>query len=397
MSRVLLFSFSLLYFVQGAAVAYFTNLQKPYLRSLGIPLESVGLLTSLLLLPFVMKVFFGWWSDRRSRTKHGGRKPFMVAGLILAAVCFLLCALIPPERNFFLFSSLMILASTGISLFDAATDGLAIDSTPESSYSKVQAYMVGGRASGVIVLSLVFGFLSQSIGFKPVFLVLGLLPIVPLLALRAVKESESILGTAPPRFAMSDVVQTSFVLFALYGALYPLASFGIDGIMTLFLSEDYGVNHSGLGVYGSLRGVGAILGAAALAIAMRTCPKWLTAGLGLAMVGLVGIFMEGLVLRLGVQSMALVWGAVWGFQETCFFALAMGFTGKVSPAFVFAILMAVSNLGNAFAESLSAFLVGQAGFTGAFPILGLLVVLPTIPLYYCLRAVHRTGSILRGP
>ncbi|NJM09943.1 MAG: hypothetical protein HC883_03370, partial [Bdellovibrionaceae bacterium] len=54
MWRKLLF-FCLLYFIQGAALAYVINFQKPYLAGQGIPKETIGLFTSLLLIPFIAK------------------------------------------------------------------------------------------------------------------------------------------------------------------------------------------------------------------------------------------------------------------------------------------------------------------------------------------------------
>jgi hypothetical protein len=44
--------FGMLYFVQGSALAYFCNFQKPYLYSLNVGPDVIGLLTSILLLTF---------------------------------------------------------------------------------------------------------------------------------------------------------------------------------------------------------------------------------------------------------------------------------------------------------------------------------------------------------
>jgi hypothetical protein len=43
--------FGLLYFVQGSALAYFRNFQKPYLDRFNIDADLIGLLTSILLVP----------------------------------------------------------------------------------------------------------------------------------------------------------------------------------------------------------------------------------------------------------------------------------------------------------------------------------------------------------
>ena len=56
--------FASLYFVQGAAFAYAVNFQKPYLTGRGLDMGTVGFLTSVLLLPFILKIFLGMLSDR---------------------------------------------------------------------------------------------------------------------------------------------------------------------------------------------------------------------------------------------------------------------------------------------------------------------------------------------
>lgn len=69
--------FALLYFIQGAAYAYVVNFQKPYLFTQGISTESIGLFTSSLLAPFILKIFLGMLSDRVPFGRYGGRKPYM--------------------------------------------------------------------------------------------------------------------------------------------------------------------------------------------------------------------------------------------------------------------------------------------------------------------------------
>jgi PAT family beta-lactamase induction signal transducer AmpG len=80
--------FALMYFVQGAALAYFRGFQKPYLGSLNIDADVIGLLTSILLLPFILKIFIGMVSDRVNLFGVGHRKPYMMLGLLLAVLAF---------------------------------------------------------------------------------------------------------------------------------------------------------------------------------------------------------------------------------------------------------------------------------------------------------------------
>lgn len=78
--------FGLLYFVQGSALAYFRNFQKPYLHSLNVAPDVIGLLASILLLPFILKIFIGMLSDKVSLFRLGHRQPYIILGLLLAAL-----------------------------------------------------------------------------------------------------------------------------------------------------------------------------------------------------------------------------------------------------------------------------------------------------------------------
>lgn len=122
--------FGMLYFVQGTAVAYFRNSQKPYLRGLGVDADIIGLLTTILLLPFVFKIFIGLPSDRVNLAGWGHRRPYIVAGLLLAAIAFFAAGFAKPDHNLVLFSVMIVLGSFAVTLFDSTADGLAIDITP---------------------------------------------------------------------------------------------------------------------------------------------------------------------------------------------------------------------------------------------------------------------------
>ena len=69
--------FASLYVVQGVGLAYFRNFQKPYLNDLGVNPDVIGLLTLILQVPFVLKIFIGMVSDRVNLFGMGHRKPYI--------------------------------------------------------------------------------------------------------------------------------------------------------------------------------------------------------------------------------------------------------------------------------------------------------------------------------
>ena len=81
--------------------------------------------------------------------------------------------------------------------------------------------------------------------------------------------------------------------------------------------------------------------------------------------------------------MGIVWGIAWGFQETLFVALAMDLSDARIAASMFAIMMALSNVGTAIGEGVATGLTDDIGFAAIFWLLaGLNVVV--VPILWAL-------------
>jgi len=376
--------FSLLYFVQGAAMAYFANFQKVYLVGLGIPISAVALLTSLLLLPFVLKIFFGIMSDRFYFGSWGNRKPFMAAGLILAMVGFMLCSINLPNKNFLLFSIFIIIASTGIALFDAATDGYAIDISDPQDYGLIQSFMVGGRALGVILLSLVFGKITASLDYKYVYLILAVLILAPLLWVIVMKvPSRTLIKNEPFSWLeLKPLMNFGFLIFCGYAILYSFSSFGVDGLIPLYLSQHFHLNEESLGHYGALRGLGAVFGAIAFGVIFKKLQLKRSTFLALFLITTGSIGISYLMNASNFLFFAILWGSLWALQETCFVTLAMSESRIRYSGALFAFLMALSNFGTAIGEGVATGLSASIPYSKIFIALGLFTIIPLILIYF---------------
>ena len=58
--------FGLLYFTQGTILSFFTALNALYLLGNGVDMTRIGILGTIALLPFVLKVFLGMLSDKEN-------------------------------------------------------------------------------------------------------------------------------------------------------------------------------------------------------------------------------------------------------------------------------------------------------------------------------------------
>ncbi len=372
--------FAALYVVQGVGLAYFSNFQKPYLDSLGISPNAIGALTFILQLPFILKIFIGMLSDRVNLLGMGHRKPYMLLGLILAAVAFGSATFALPDANFTLFAVLITLGSFSVTLFDSTTDGLAIDSTPREEQGLVQGVMVGGRAAAFIALSLVFGTLAQRTGYRVVFPIIGLSMLLPLIWVARVREPSRDAATRFQWSAFKAFGQPRFLLFALYAVVYSIGSFGVDGLVTYFMRAHFGAAENVIGQYGALRGVGAIVGALAGGALIDRIGRKRSAYGGVILISIIAALIGAATGARGVLWMGLLWGAVWAFQETLFFALTMDIADARIAASMFAIMMGISNLGSAVADGLATALSDDLGFTAVFWLLALinLITLPVL-------------------
>jgi predicted MFS family arabinose efflux permease len=135
------------------------------------------------------------------------------------------------------------------------------------------------------------------------------------------------------------------------------------------------------GYYTTVWGIGVVIGATLggriyKKIGMRN------ATLGAMFTGFVGIialaFTGGPVMA---WPLVALFGLAYGTQQTVYFALAMKYTVPSIAASMFAILMAVTNIGQGAGMALSGMLVDASGFRITFGILAALnlLALPLLP------------------
>lgn len=367
--------FAFLYVLQGAAFAYAVNFQKPFLTDRGLDKATVGFFTALLIIPFICKIFLGLLSDRVPLGRFGSRKPYMLIGLTLFALCYLALTQIDPAQNFALFGTLSFTASLGLAWFDTCCDGWAIDVSRADEQGAIQAAMVAGRSLGLTAASFAFGVMAELQGMPAVFICLAVLAIfvlllVALLPYRPLGNGQLERNAKhPPWGEFRELITPAYLFFAAYGILYSVSSFGTDGLLTLHLTETRLANAMDLGLFGACRGVGALMGAWMLASYIQKITLTNVIRFGLLALG-VGCMLPQF--NLPVNFLGALWGLAWGFQETAFVTLAMIYARGAWAATYFAIFMIFSNIGTAMGEALGGSLVQSWGYTEVFIGFGIL-------------------------
>ena len=376
--------FAILYFAQGAVLSYFTALNSLYLLSFDLTMSQIGLVGTVGLIPMVLKIFLGMLSDQVNLLHIGHRKPYIILGLLLQAACLLIAPLINPGLQYGLFVALAFMLMSGMALYDSATDGLALDTTPKEEEGAIQGFMVGGRALGVVLISGVIGLLVERTSWTMAFTLLAVLSLLPLPLVLRVKEAER---RAEQKFewkAFGAFKAWPLIALALLGALYSLVINGANQIVNPFLQARFNISISTAGLVTTVWGLGVVAGSLA---GGRLTDRWGHHRSALRAM----LFSFASILLLAFTSQGwMVWmlvaffGIAYGFYETVYFAVSMDRTDPRIAASMFAILMAVANLGTGVGLGLSGSLVDAIGFSNTFIILALLnlIALPLLPAIF---------------
>ncbi|PKO07124.1 MAG: hypothetical protein CVU41_03380 [Chloroflexi bacterium HGW-Chloroflexi-3] len=376
--------FGLLYFTQGTILSYFTALNALYLLEYGIDLTRIGIMGTIALIPFVIKVFLGMLSDKVNILGLGHRKPYIVIGLLVQMTCLVFVPLINPGTTFWLYVAIAFLLQMGMALYDTCTDGLALDTTPVSEKGTIQGFMVGGRAVGVIVTASLVGLLADNVSWSSVFWVLAILTLPPFFFLHTVKETPRIQERAFDWKAFSAFKQLPVIALAIIGFIFFLIIIGVNQIVNPYLQETFNISLSTAGFFTTIWGVGVVLGSIAGGGLINKL------GNRNAVMIAIGVALVAILSLAAINQLNYAWflvalfGVCYGTYQTVYFALAMEYTDPRIAATMFSILMAVTNIGQGVGLGLTGFFADSFGFKATFIVMALLnfAVLPFLPMIF---------------
>mgnify|MGYP001232420936 CR=1 FL=1 len=384
-NRTLRYSlFGLLYFTQGTILSFFTALNALYLLSFGVDMTRIGILGTIALLPFVLKVFLGMLSDKINLFGLGHRKPYIVIGLVVQIICLIIVPFINPGETFWLYVAIAFLLQLGMALYDTCTDGLALDTTPISEKGTIQGFMVGGRAIGVIVTASLVGFLAEKVSWSAVFWVLAVLTLPPFLLLGRVHEAARPQERTFDWKAFAAFKQLPVIALAIVGFIFFLIVVGTNQIVNPFLQDTFHISLSTAGFFTTVWGLGVVLGSVLGGALINKL------GNRNAVLIAMGVAFIAILALAGIQKILLAWflvalfGICYGTYQTVYFALSMEYTDPRIAATMFSILMAVTNIGQGIGLGLTGFFSDSFGFKTTFIIMALLnlIALPFLPMIF---------------
>ncbi|MBC8315391.1 MAG: MFS transporter [Bacteroidetes bacterium] len=377
-------TFSALYFAQGSILGYFTALNAIYLRSYDIPMTQVGLFSAIALIPLILKIFLGMLSDRINLFGLGYRKPYIILGLLIQASGQLIFPFVDPATSFALLTVVAFFSLTGMAMYDTCTDGFALDTTPKEDEGTVQGIMVAGRALGIVLISATVGILSYMTNWDAVFLALAIMTLIPIPMVLLLKEPSRPANRTFEWKAFRAFTKKQVVALGLLGILGFIITSGANMLVNPFLQETFGISYMLAGFYAAVWGVGVILGGITGGrltdkIGHKRSVK------GALFASLITVFLIAMIANpLLAWPLVFLFGLAYGYFETVYFATSMGKTDMRIAASMFAILMAVANIGSGIGLAGGGFLSDLVGYQWTFILFACLnlVALPLLPVIF---------------
>ncbi len=152
--------FSLNYFVQGVNQSIFTVVVPIYILSLlgSVDAAVIASMGSIIMIPFIMKLFFGLISDKVEIGKLGRRKPWIIGPATFAGIIWMVTPSLlfsDPQSAFTIFTITGFFVMLGTAMADTAMDGFIMDVCPKEKLGRVTGAVWGFRSMGIIAGGLV--------------------------------------------------------------------------------------------------------------------------------------------------------------------------------------------------------------------------------------------------
>ena len=363
-----------LYVAQFLPVAFFGQTLPVFLRQQGVSLELIGL-TSLLSLPWMLKVLWSPWIDRYGWTKWGHYKFWIVLMQSLMGITIAGCAFLNLENNFMLLLAGMLLAITFAATQDIATDALAIEILKPSERGFGNSIQGAGSYLGAILGGGVILILLDSLGWTKSLLLMTLT--VFLLIFPVLSHQEKV--TSPQseyKLSLSALVgffrQSGILPWILILVVY-MMGVTIASTMSRPLLVDLGMSLTDIGVMNGIVSfgggfVGSILGGFLLKFCGRKR--------GLIIFGtLMAITIALWILpTLGFTSVPVLYAIAaslhFTYSMACvpMFAIAMDNSRKGNAGFDYTLQVTIIFIGSLLAGSFSGYIAQAFGYLGVFAI-----------------------------
>lgn len=139
--------FALLYLAEGAPIGFIWWAVPTRLREAGVPVGTIALLTSVVILPWAFKFLWAPLVDVL-RNRHWGRRSWIVSTQLLMGLSLLPLALMDWQSSLGLLFGLLLLHAFAAATQDVAIDAWAISITSAAERGTINGWMQTGMLLG---------------------------------------------------------------------------------------------------------------------------------------------------------------------------------------------------------------------------------------------------------
>src|SRR5690606_27910308 len=154
--------FALLYLAEGAPIGFIWWAIPARLREAGVPVGTITLLTSVVILPWAFKFLWAPLVDVL-RGPRWGRRGWVVAAQLLMGLSLLPLALLDWQDSLGLLFGLLLLHAFAAATQDVAIDAWAISITPAEERGGINGWMQAGMLAGRWLFGAGFLIVAQRI------------------------------------------------------------------------------------------------------------------------------------------------------------------------------------------------------------------------------------------
>lgn len=379
--RKRIFLFTLLYASEGAPIGFIWWTLPTELRSLGIPVDQITALTSLLVLPWALKFLWAPVVDI-FRTPRWTLRSWIVAAQMLMVLSLIPLFIIDVPSSHALVVFFLLLHTVSAATQDAAIDALCISEVPPSERGAVngwmQAGMLFGRAlfgGGAIVLTQYFK-ITTIVGGLTVFLCTVL--VVVLFSVRHTPQITTDISVRQKEFSERlRLLLRSRILWL--GALFAVtggSAYESVGAAAGPFFIDNGLSKDEIGFFFSLLSVSAMLaGAVAGGYAVRFFGTFKVVQFSIMSVAAIVLVLAlitsteyggGAVL---LSTMTLLYFSI-GIFTASTYTMFMNLTDPNLGATQFSTYMGGTNICESWSGYVAGILIAQFGYSIAFAVMG---------------------------
>jgi MFS family permease len=350
--------FAYLYLIQGAIASFVLYYLKPTFLQFGLTITQAGALSSLLFVPFMLKIPIAMLSDYLVQQQHWlTRRRFLVLGLFLAILSLFGSSLAPLPHNLQTFSVMFIAASLGISIVDCLLDGIAVNSTDYSKQGNIQAAMFFGRTIGAAILITFFIFVKNPTSFQ-IFIFLTILTSAALPMTKHLPQESYLQKVNHFSWSIALKGKAIFILYILFAAMTISCP---DSFITVFLSKKIGAQFS-ITQYALYKSLGGLAGAILSAYCFNRIAILKNSIMAFASIGICCVYFSISVPSSFSPILAIIWGSIHSYAAVLFVSICMKKTDHLHAATIFSLFMTIANIGNSMGEYLAGKIVESFGF-----------------------------------